>query len=83
MEIYNYLQKFYKFELNKQYELTEIIKNDICKTFNITIDKLGKDFHQKVQEKFLALAKKNSRIKIIDGHKNPSQVFAEILSHLQ
>jgi hypothetical protein len=43
MEIYNYLQKFYKFELNKQYELTEIIKNDICKTFNITIDKLGKD----------------------------------------
>lgn len=50
---------------------------------NNRYDKLGKDFHQKVQEKFLALAKKNSRIKIIDGHKNPSQVFAEILSHLQ
>ncbi len=50
---------------------------------NNRYDKLGKDFHQKVQEKFLALAKKNSRIKIIDGQKNPSQVFAEILSHLQ
>ena len=50
---------------------------------NNRYDKLGKDFHQKVHEKFLALAKKNSRIKIIDGQKNPSQVFAEILSHLQ
>ena len=25
MEIYNYLKENYKFELNKQYELTEII----------------------------------------------------------
>ena len=42
MEIYNYLQQDYKFELNKQYELTEIIKNDICTKFDITQDKLGK-----------------------------------------
>jgi len=42
MEIYNYLKENYKFELNKQYELTEIIKNDICTKFDITQDKLGK-----------------------------------------
>jgi hypothetical protein len=42
MEIYNYLKEDYKFELNKQYELTEIIKNDICTKFDITQDKLGK-----------------------------------------
>ena len=42
MDIYNYLQENYNFEINKQYELTETIKNNICTKFNITIDKLGK-----------------------------------------
>jgi hypothetical protein len=43
MEIYNYLQEDYNFELNKQYELTENIRNNICTKFDITIDKLFKD----------------------------------------
>jgi methyl-accepting chemotaxis protein len=43
MDIYNYLQKDYNFEINKQYELTENIRNDICIKFDMTKDKLGKD----------------------------------------
>jgi hypothetical protein len=45
MEIYNYLQQNYKFEINKQYELTENIKNNICIKFDITQDKLVKDLN--------------------------------------
>ena len=46
---------------------------------NNRYEKLGLDFHQKVREGFLYLAKKNSRIKVIDGTKNPQEVFEEIV----
>ncbi len=47
---------------------------------NNRYEKLGFDFHQKVRDGFLDLAKKNSRIKIIDGTKNPDQIFQNILN---
>ena len=49
---------------------------------NNRYEKLGLDFHQRVRDGFLNLAKKNPRIKVIDGTKNPQEVFAEIISHL-
>ena len=45
MEIYNYLKEVYKFELTKQYELTETIKHNICIKFDITQNKLGNNLH--------------------------------------
>ena len=48
---------------------------------NNRYEKLGFDFHQKVRDGFLQLAKKNPRIKVIDGTKNQQEVFAEILSY--
>lgn len=45
---------------------------------NNRYEKLGLDFHKKVREGFLQLAKKNQRIKLIDGTKNPQEIFAEI-----
>lgn len=45
---------------------------------NNRYEKLGLDFHQKVRDGFLNLAKKNPRIKIIDGTKFPEEIFAEI-----
>lgn len=49
---------------------------------NNRYEKLGLDFHQKVREGFLHLAKKNSRIKVIDGTKNLQEVFEEIVQIL-
>ena len=37
MKIYNYLQENYNFEINKQYELTETIKNNICTKFDMLL----------------------------------------------
>ena len=49
---------------------------------NNRYEKLGLEFHQKVRQGFLHLAKKNSRIKLIDGTKNPQEVFEEIVQIL-
>jgi dTMP kinase len=49
---------------------------------NNRYEKLGLEFHQKTREKFLDLASKNSRIKVIDGTKNKEEIFAEILELL-
>ncbi len=49
---------------------------------NNRYEKLGFDFHQKVRDGFLQLAKKNPRIKVIDGTKNQQEVFAEIIQIL-
>jgi dTMP kinase len=48
---------------------------------NNRYEKLGFDFHQKVRDGFLQLAKKNPRIKVIDGTKNQQEVFVEIISY--
>lgn len=45
---------------------------------NNRYEKLGLEFHQKVRDGFLQLAKKNPRIKKIDGTKDPQEIFAEI-----
>ena len=47
---------------------------------NNRYEKLGKEFHQKVYEGFFELAKKNSRINIVDGTQNQQQVFQKILN---
>ncbi len=57
----------------------ERIKN---RADNNRYEKLGLEFHQKVRQGFLHLAKKNSRIKVIDGTKNPQEVFEEIVQIL-
>jgi len=49
---------------------------------NNRYEKLGLEFHQKVRDGFLLLAKKNPRIKIIDGTKSEAEVFAQILNQL-
>lgn len=49
---------------------------------NNRYEKLGHDFHQKVRDGFLQLAKKNSRIKVIDGTQNLSEISAEIIKIL-
>jgi dTMP kinase len=49
---------------------------------NNRYEKLGFDFHQKVRDGFLALASKNKRIKIINGVKNPQEIFAKIIQTL-
>ena len=46
---------------------------------NNRYEKFSADFHQKVRDGFLLLAKKNPRIKIIDGRKNPQEIFQDIL----
>lgn len=48
---------------------------------NNRYEKLGRDFHQKVRDGFLLLAKQNQRIKLIDGAQNQQQIFDEI-THL-
>ncbi len=45
---------------------------------NNRYEKLGHDFHQKVRDGFLRLAQKNPRIRVIDGTKNPQEIFSEI-----
>lgn len=49
---------------------------------NNRYEKLGSDFHQKVRDGFLQLAKKNPRIKVIDGTKNPEEILSEITNIL-
>ncbi len=49
---------------------------------NNRYEKLGLDFHQKVRDGFLQLAKKNPRIKMIDGTKNQQEIFDEIINIL-
>jgi dTMP kinase len=49
---------------------------------NNRYEKLGLEFHRKVREGFLLLAKKNKRIKIIDGTKAIDEVFAQITQYL-
>lgn len=49
---------------------------------NNRYEKLGFDFHKKVQEGFLNLAKKNPRIKVIDGTKNIAEISAQIQNFL-
>lgn len=53
----------------------ERIKN---RSDNNRYEKLGLDFHKKVREGFLQLAKKNQRIKVIDGTKSQQEIFEEI-----
>lgn len=45
---------------------------------NNRYEKFGREFHQKVRDGFLSLAKKNHRIKVIDGTRDPEEVFLEI-----
>jgi dTMP kinase len=45
---------------------------------NNRYEKLGLDFHQKVRDGFLDLAKKNPRIRVIDGTKSQQEIFLEI-----
>lgn len=47
---------------------------------NNRYEKLGTEFHQKVYDGFFELAKKNSRINIVDGTQNQQQVFQKILN---
>ena len=49
---------------------------------NNRYEKLGFDFHQKVRDGFLQLAKKNPRIKVIDGTKILQEISAEIIQTL-
>lgn len=48
---------------------------------NNRYEKLGQDFHEKVRRGFLQLAKKNPRIKVIDGTKTAEEIFTEIIRH--
>ncbi len=57
----------------------ERIKN---RSDNNRYEKLGFEFHQKVREGFLQLAKNHNRIILIDGHKNEKEIFNEIISFL-
>jgi dTMP kinase len=49
---------------------------------NNRYEKLGFDFHKKVQQGFLNLAKKNPRIKVIDGTKNIEEISSQIAKFL-
>ena len=51
-----------------------------CRGNNNRYEKLGNEFHQKVYDGFFELAKKNSRINIVDGTQNQQQVFQKILN---
>jgi dTMP kinase len=50
---------------------------------NNRYEKLGLEFHQKVRMGFLELAKKNPRIKIIDGTKTIDEVFSQIINQIK
>ena len=41
MEIYNYIQETFNFEIDNIYEVTKDIKENICNHFNISLRKLG------------------------------------------
>jgi dTMP kinase len=47
---------------------------------NNRYEKFRLDFHQKVRDGFLLLAKKNPRIIVIDGTKSPEEIFQKILN---
>ncbi|OFW81181.1 MAG: dTMP kinase [Alphaproteobacteria bacterium RIFCSPLOWO2_01_FULL_40_26] len=49
---------------------------------NNRYEKLDKNFHQKVRNGFLNLAKKNPRIRIIDGTKSVEEIFSAIIQQL-
>lgn len=49
---------------------------------NNRYEKFPLDFHQKVRDGFLNLAKKNPRVKLLDGTKNPQEISAEIVQIL-
>lgn len=49
---------------------------------NNRYEKLSFDFHQKVRDGFLSMAKNNSRIKVIDGMQNVEKIFAEIITSI-
>ena len=49
---------------------------------NNRYEKLGFEFHKKVQEGFLNLAKKNPLIKVIDGTKNIEEISSQIQKFL-
>ena len=69
-------------------DITFLIKVSVEEAFarissrgnNNRYEKLGIEFHQKVYNGFLELAKKNSRINIVDGAQNQQQVFQKILN---
>ncbi len=50
---------------------------------NNRYEKFGKDFHQKTREGFLQMARKNSRIIVIDGTKNIAEIAEAIKNHLK
>lgn len=50
---------------------------------NNKYEELELDFHQRVREKFLNLAKKNSRIKIINGDQEIDEIFNDIIGYLK
>lgn len=50
---------------------------------NNRYEKLGFEFHQKVRSGFLELAKKNSRIKVINGSETPQQIFKKIINYIK
>ena len=54
----------------------------INRSDNNRYEKLGQEFHQKVRDGFLQLAKKNPRIKVIDGTKTLQEISAEIIQTL-
>lgn len=49
---------------------------------NNRYDAFSVNFHQKVRNGFLKIAKQNSRIKIIDGDKSADEIFSEIINYL-
>jgi dTMP kinase len=58
----------------------ERIKN---RTDNNRYEKMNKDFHQKVRQGFLQIAKENpQRIVVIDGNQKEDDIFSEILKAL-
>ena len=53
-------------------------RNDINK-----FDKMGIEFHQRIREGFLHIARNNpNRIKIIDGNGSQDEVHQEILNNI-
>jgi len=49
---------------------------------NNRYEKLGAEFHQKTRDGFLEMAKKNNRIKVIDGTKTVAEISREIIQLL-
>lgn len=58
------------------------LKRLVNRNDNNRYDGFSIDFHQKVRDGFLKIAKQNSRIKIIDGTKSEDEIFSEIINNL-